>query len=348
MEDADTKKRKVLNMLKMGINLSLCLLFFLRRVLKRLLPELWGCQRLRSKLGQSYTHGRDPYALVYKGKDPLVRYPVKIDKEKDLWLIDNFRNSRIKTRKGDTLANGDIASKNALETRWTSALIDINKVTSAKLFYLKDHQRLGPTSTPLGHLQILFEFKRKGVLTPDGAYDRFVSSFDSFKQEGVKWTLLGGLLNSYDSGFVFGSYQDALAKALTGFSGTELHDFRLTQGQLKNFLRLTLEQGTDHERISNHKYHASRNSCTTNQVQLLNEVLPKAQQIQEWNLVMGHPLLRTWTSILPVFVIRELKRLTLLESNPFRRDGDQSIFSEYCDQLKTKSSVFHGLEPYFK
>ncbi|GEM_PF-1214715 len=314
------------------------------------LGEAWNmvfqpgkAQILRSKLGISYVDGKDPYGDEYVGKDRLIRFPELLGREENFWLLDNFRDSRVCLRKGERLPGGSIARRNEIEINWTSALIDVEKVISAKLYLLRDQKRLGPTSIPLGHVQILFEFEAGGLITPEGPIEGFISSYDSFRNEGEEWGILPGILDTFEGVFVFSSFRDSLAKALTAFSGVELYELKLTRKQVRDLLTSSLELGTDRERVSARRYHTTRNSCTTNQVRLLNKVLSQKHRVQEWNQILGYPVSRTVDSILPVSLIEQLKRVGLIQADPYIRDGHPAIFSEYDRTRKGGSSILPRL-----
>ncbi|MEQ8221355.1 MAG: DUF4105 domain-containing protein [Candidatus Eremiobacterota bacterium] len=135
-----------------------------------------------------------------------------------------------------------------------------------------------------GHTLAYFEFEEgHGVQTPDGeTQNGLVVSFEARLKEGQTYNPIHGMKkDEYKSIYQLGSWKDVVQKTCRR-EGRKLirYKLNLTPEQKKEFLKNSLDASL--KDISNESYHTTRNSCYSNQLHLLNSVLPKDQQITEW------------------------------------------------------------------
>jgi|GEM_PF-714788 hypothetical protein len=276
--------------------------------------DLKSIQQLRASLGMSYRDGNDPYAKEYAKKDPLTRFPALQYRDDQYWVIDNYRATRLTGERGELLEDGSKREKNEVEIRWTSALIDLDKLKNVYWVMTTFNTRVGPIKFKTGHAQLYFEFEDGGVQTPMGNFDSLVNSYEGFRDAGTIFNPLVGMLGKYESIFVMGSFEDITLKALMVFNGVDLYHLDIKGDELKTLLINSLAQATDREHLKTKKYHTTRNSCVTNQVRLMNSCLPEKRRIKEWHTFLGFRTIRTLGSILPSQIPKTLRKTKLMLS----------------------------------
>ncbi|PCJ19578.1 MAG: hypothetical protein COB02_07480 [Candidatus Cloacimonadota bacterium] len=291
---------------------------------------------MQSKLGESFRNSADPYADEYIKKDPLTRFPALQSQNENLWMFDNFRNSTLKCRKGDILENGEKCKKAKMKISWTSALVDINKVKKVSLVMTTFNTKIGPIKMQTGHAQMLFEFESGGVMTPEGPVDSLVNSYEGYRDKGTIFNPIKGMRDAYDSIMVLGTFSDVMLKALTIFNGIQIYELNFTKEQMKIALTNTLAISTNREKLAKKKYHTTRNSCVTNQVEIINSALPEEKRIKEWHTFLGARTFRTLYSILPGKIPKTLRKAGLMKSE-ISRVGRERMLEYYDEYQKTKN-----------
>ncbi|MCO4781064.1 MAG: DUF4105 domain-containing protein [Candidatus Cloacimonetes bacterium] len=275
------------------------------------------------KLGVNFTNGQDPYIDQYKNTDELVRFPELIQQSGDYWLIDNYREMRWSK---EVPKNGlKYKFYKNISPKWTSALIDVSKLKSVRLYILNFRIGFKSVSFPVGHVQLMYEFEDGGVVTPAGSVNNLVHSFEAYLDYAQDWNPITGIKDEYESVILLGSYKDSIAKALTRFDEIKTYQLQLSPSQKKELLANSLKLAVDKEQLSKKYYHTTRNSCATNQITLLNQILPQNKKIQEWSHIFGKRLFRTFGTILPNRVSKKLKRKSLIvkDSKQFHKDLEE-------------------------
>jgi hypothetical protein len=305
-------------------------------------------EEMLSKLGDAYKNGADPYVEQYVKKDPLTRFPELIERRDNLWLIDNYRNSVVGVRKGQVKEDGKKAKKTTMDIKWTSALIDVNKVKKVSFVMTMFNTKIGPKTVETGHAQMCFEFEEGGVMTPNGPIDSIVNSYEGFRDQGTIFNPIKGMFGAYESIFILGSFPDVLMKAVTIFNGLRIYELDLSKEQMVTLLENTLDKSTDLDALGKVKYHTTRSSCVTNQINLLNSVLNEDQHIKEYHTVFGMKLLKTLGSMLPSKIKKTLRKKGLIKSEVTEnnRDGILAIYDSVrkeIEQNQKQSRVFSQL-----
>lgn len=279
------------------------------------------------QLGTNFLNGQDPYAKDYHNTDELVRFPELVQQNGSYWLIDNYREMR--WSKEAPSQGLKYKFYKHITPKWTSALIDISKLKSIRLYILNFRVGFKSVSFPVGHVQLLYEFEDGGVLTPSGPVNNLVHSFEAYLDYAQDWNPITGVKDEYESVIILGSYKDSIAKALTRFDEIKTYELNLTNVQQTQLLHNSLTLAVNREKLAQKYYHTTRNSCATNQITLLNEVLPDNKKIQEWSHIFGKRLFRTFGTILPNRVSKKLKRKSLIvkDSKIFNKDLESHYFT---------------------
>lgn len=272
-------------------------------------------QSLQQKLGQTYAGGQDPYAKEYENIHPLLRYTELREKKENLYMVDNFRMG----------VHMDGEEEYAT---WSSALIDTAKVKSATFALGVFDINLGIYNYKAGHAFLIFQFEDGGVLTPRGQVEGIVSSYEAYRENGVKYSFLKGLRDAYENVVVVGSNEDVFTKSATTYSRLFLYPLDLSQSELKAVLEKSLDDATNREFLNSEKYHTTRNSCITNQVRILNHVLPDERDIPEWNTLFGIKIMRSLASIVPRRIGKTLIRLGIA-SHEIELEGKEEVLEFY-------------------
>ena len=288
---------------------------------------------MQSELGQSFRGQNDPYAAEYIKKDPLTRYPELKNQNENLWMFDNFRNSSLKCRKGDVLPDGEVCKKAKMTISWTSALVDVKKVRKISLVMTTFNTKIGPIKMQTGHSQMLFEFESGGVMTPEGPVDSLVNSYEGYRDKGTAFNPVKGMMDTYDSIMVVGTFSDVMLKAITIFNGIQVYELDFTQEEMEIALKNTLALATNREELTKKKYHTTRNSCVTNQIEIINSALDEDRKIREWHTIFGMRTFRTLYSILPGKIPKTLRKAGLMK-NETSRVGRKRML-EYYDEYQT-------------
>lgn len=292
---------------------------------------------LRNDLGKSFRDGGDPYIQEYIKKDPLTRYPELQDQNENLWMFDNFRSSTLKCRKGEGLPDGETCKKAKMKINWTSALVNVDKVKKVSLVMTTFNTKIGPVKMQTGHAQMLFEFESGGVMTPEGPVDSLVNSYEGYRDKGTIFNPVKGMMNSYDSIMVLGSFTDVMLKAITIFNGLQVYELDMSRDEMKLALQNTLSISTNREELTKEKYHTTRNSCVTNQIKIINSALSEDRKIKEWHSLFGMRTFRTLYSILPGKIPKTLRKAGLMK-NEISRVGRERML-EFYDEYQANKSV---------
>jgi hypothetical protein len=179
-----------------------------------------------------------------------------------------------------------------------------------------------------GHTLAYFEFEDGcGMKTSDGeTQNGFVVSFEARLKEGQTYNPLQGMKkDKYKSVYQLGSWKDVVQKTCRR-EGRALirYKLNLTGEQKEGFLKNSLDASL--KDISDESYHTTRNSCYSNQLNLLNSVLPEEQQIKEW-LIPG--VIRSPQSSLPKMGSFVLGSKGIIDdSAPVMTEPDKSLFPE--------------------
>lgn len=270
---------------------------------------------LQSRLGASFQNGQDPYAQEYSNIHPLLRYAELKEQNDDLWMVDNFRMG---VHMGET---EEFAT-------WSSALIDTSKVKSATFALGVFDINLGIYNYKAGHAFMIFQFEEGGVLTPQGEVEGMVSSYEAYREKGVNYSFLKGLKDAYENVVVLGSNEDVFTKSASTYSRVFLYPMDLSKEETQAILVKSLQDATNREFLNSEKYHTTRNSCITNQVRIINHVLPDDRDIPEWNTLFGIKIMRSLASIVPRRIGKTLVRLGIA-SHEIELEGKEEVLEFY-------------------
>lgn len=177
-----------------------------------------------------------------------------------------------------------------------------------------------------GHTLAYFEFEEgHGVQTSDGeTQNGLVVSFEARLKEGQTYNPVHGMKkDEYKSVYQLGSWKDVVQKTCRR-EGRKLirYKLNLTPDQKKEFLKNSIDESL--KDLSNESYHTTRNSCYSNQLKLLNSVLPEEQQIKEW-LIPG--VLHSPQASLPKMGSFVLGSKSIIDdSGPVMTEPDKTLF----------------------
>ena len=133
-----------------------------------------------------------------------------------------------------------------------------------------------------GHALSYFEFEDGGVKTKDGKEcNGLVVSIEARLKEGETYGLIKGMKNLFTNVYQVGTWQDYAQKAGRR-RGHKLirYKLNLNKEEQQAFLEKSIEDSLkDH---SNDYYHTLKNSCYSNQIRMLNSILPEERKINEW------------------------------------------------------------------
>ncbi|MCJ8346619.1 DUF4105 domain-containing protein [bacterium] len=282
---------------------------------------------LLQQLGKNFENNQDPYAQEYQNTDELVRFPELLQKDGPYWLIDNYREMRWSKK----IPKDGLKYKfyKHISPKWTSALIDVSKLKKVSLYILNFHVGFGEASFPVGHVQMYYEFEEGGVMTPAGSTNNLVHSFEAYLDYSQDWNPVTGIKDVYESVILLGSYKDSIAKSLTRFDEIKIYELKITEQQKKILLENSLKLALDRKQLKEKFYHTTRNSCATNQITLLNDILPVEQKVKEWRSIFGKRIFRTFGTILPNRISRRLQKKFLIvkDSKRVERDLEQHYLS---------------------
>lgn len=209
--------------------------------------------------------------------------------------------------------------------RWKEASIDPSKVKDAYIVL-----ELYPDSFP-GHALTYFEFDDKGkVQTSDGESTKGLTlSFEAHLKKDQQFDVVKGLKDEFGVIYQLGSWEDQVQK-VCGRDGHSLIRFKLnlSQDQKEKLLRNSLDAATA-DRTGEY-YNTIKNSCFNSQVRLINTVLPRGQQVNEWIIPdkIYNPALILPRGMSPVLGFRGV----MDDSAPVLTEPDKTKFPE--KQLK--------------
>ncbi len=242
----------------------------------------------------------EKYAREYSDFNPMIRYPNLVERHENWWYIENFRHGISRSKDLD-FSKG----------RWTSAVIDANRVKDAAFLIGKFRN----TSFNLGHVFSLFKFEDHVIHLPNGEkLAHLVISFEACRKKGEKYSMWDGAWSKYRACFVIGSFKDVLQKSIIFYKGMEILNLELEPNAVREFLRVSLEDSTDKLGLEKEFYNTVKNSCLTRQFDLLNKILTKNQKIQTWWTIFNKPIMRSWQSFWPGHTRQTLRNFGLLKS----------------------------------
>lgn len=253
------------------------------------------------KLLQKRTENRiDKYSLEYEKFNPLIRYPVLLERSENWWYFDNFRNGIHQSEQSELS-----------RANWTSVVLDSNKVRSAALLI----GRFRNTSLSLGHLFSLFEFEDDSIHLVGGKrLSHLVISFEALRLRGEKYSMWDGAWSRYGASYVLGSFSDVLQKAALFYAGMEIYQLNLSKSQVQRFLVASLEDSLNTRGLKVERYNTIKNSCVTRQFDLLNSILPQANRLKTWWTVLDESFMRTWASFWPGHTKQSLINMGIFKS----------------------------------
>lgn len=245
-----------------------------------------------------------------------------VSKEGDRFTVSNFR--------------WGFQESQAPATQWSPQLaqteIDTSKV---KDIYLA----LQPFSPEVvaAHGLIIFEMESDEALKgANGERDFGMAlSVEARTPEGQDYDLMKGLKKSFGQVYQLGSLSDQLQKV-----GRQrghklvLHRLNLDHQAKKQLIQDSLEAATQ-DRLGEW-YHLLTNSCITADIDLINGVVPKDQQMARWSKLFQFSRPAT---MLPVLAGATLKKKGLLADEPVKViNPDSTRFPE----IQQKKTAFHN------
>lgn len=136
-----------------------------------------------------------------------------------------------------------------------------------------------------GHALSYFEFEDDGkVKTSDGQEKNgLVLSIEARLKEGDTYSLIDGMKDKFLNVYQLGTWDDTVQKC-SRRRGHKLIRYKLdlSKEEKKKLLEKTLDESFK-DRGSDY-YNTLRNSCYSNQVRIINSILPKERRINEWLL----------------------------------------------------------------
>ncbi len=134
-----------------------------------------------------------------------------------------------------------------------------------------------------GHALSYFEFEDDGPVTAsDGKTAKgLVLSIEARLKEGESYNLIDGMKDKFLNVYQLGTWEDTIQKC-SRRRGHKLIKYKLnfTEAEKKEFLKKSLEKAfQSHDKDY---YNTLNNSCYSNQVGLINSILPKERRINEW------------------------------------------------------------------
>lgn len=134
-----------------------------------------------------------------------------------------------------------------------------------------------------GHALSYFEFEDDGqITTSDGKTSNgLVLSIEARLKEGQSYSLIDGMKNKFKNIYQLGTWEDFVQKGCRR-AGHKLirYKLNLSKEEKKELLKKNLEEAFKDR--SNDYYNTLRNSCYSNQVRMINSVLPEERKINEW------------------------------------------------------------------
>ena len=191
------------------------------------------------------------------------------------------------------------------------------------------------------HGLFLFEMEDdKAVTGPNGQKDIGLAlSVEARRPKGTDYSVFDGMKKSYGVIHQVGSMADQIQKATRKYGDKlVLHRLRLSASEKKELLTKGLSAATQ-DRLGEW-YHTLMNSCYTQQIDLLNDVVRPHQKMPRWGSLLGIP--KPATSF-PQFAGGTLKSRALLVEEPItilQRDPDM-----YPDQQDQQSVVAAAVAP---
>jgi len=134
-----------------------------------------------------------------------------------------------------------------------------------------------------GHALSYFEFEDDGkIKTSDGQEERgMVLSIEARLKEGQEYSLLKGMKKTFKNIYQLGTWKDFVQKSgRRGGHKLIRYKLDLTKEEKKAFLEKSLEESFKDR--SDDYYNTLNNSCYSNQIRLLNSVLPEEKRVNRW------------------------------------------------------------------
>lgn len=142
------------------------------------------------------------------------------------------------------------------------------------------------------HGLIIYKFDAdRPVVTEHGETSKgFSVSVEAYLKEGQKYDLLKGMKKSWPNVWQLSSLEDYIQHCALSGQRMLLYELELTPEQVRKMLVLSLEESfKDH--IQDY-YHTLSNSCFTNQIKMINAVIPEKRRIRDYLIpkVLINPL----------------------------------------------------------
>lgn len=178
-----------------------------------------------------------------------------------------------------------------------------------------------------GHALMRFEFQDDApVKTPDGKTDdSLVVSVEARTKEGQGYSLIDGFKKKFGVIYSLSTWKDTIQKSCRK-EGHKLirYKLKLSRKQKEELLKNALSASFKNR--DGEFYHTTRNSCFSNQVKLLNTVLPGNQKFKEW-IIPG--LMFAPTAALPNGAGVLLNHKGLLDESPIViTQPDKKLFAD--------------------
>jgi len=185
-----------------------------------------------------------------------------------------------------------------------------------------------------GHALSYFEFEDDGkIKTSDGQEERgLVLSIEARLKEGEEYSLLKGMKKTFKNIYQLGTWKDTVQKAGRK-EGHKLIRYKLdlTKEEKKAFLEKSLEESFKDR--SDDYYNTLNNSCYSNQVRLLNSVLPEEKRVNKW--IIPHIINNPGANLPNAAGFALGSRGILTDDPPVKTNPDKKLYPD--NQVKSSS-----------
>lgn len=132
------------------------------------------------------------------------------------------------------------------------------------------------------HGLLIYKFDPKSpVVTEHGETSKgFAVSVEAYLKEGQKYDLMKGLKKSWPNVWQLSSLEDYVQLCALAGQRMIIYELELTPDQVRRMLALSLEESfKDHAKDY---YNTLSNSCFTNQIKMINAVIPEGRRIRDY------------------------------------------------------------------
>jgi hypothetical protein len=241
----------------------------------------------KDKVDKSSTEQTDKFEKSINETGTLIPKSLidSIQKEEIKWVKEQRPAHHIKTDPDGTVHAGNVRcgfketgiSQEDWEPQFKEVAINPDKVKNV-------YMMLEPFAPEwaAGHSLAYIEFEDGGVKTADGENSRgLVVSVEARLKEGQTYGLMAGMKHQFKIVYQLGTFEDTVQKtARKRDHKLERYELKLDNEQKKQFLLNSLDESFKNR--DNEDYHTLNNSCYSNQMRILNTVLPEEQKIKEW------------------------------------------------------------------